>query len=61
MKTGELIDMSRGDGTDYWRCRAEEELALARASTTPEAERFRYTLAGLYFDRHYGGELAAAR
>ncbi len=59
MKTSELIDMGRGDGLDYWRRRAEEELALARASSSPQAERFRYTLAGLYFDRHFSGLSAA--
>lgn len=37
----------------YWQRRAEEELALARRSSSPEAERFRYQLAGLYFDRYF--------
>ena len=50
----------RGSGDfSYWRRRAEEELALARRSSCPQAERFRYQLAGLYFDRFYGSQSRA--
>jgi hypothetical protein len=61
MKPSDLIDISDSTDLAYWRRRAEEELALARLSTSPQAERFRYHLAGLYFDRYYGAQTAQAR
>ncbi len=56
MEDSDRIEIDRSCELGYWRRRAEEELALARTSNCPDAERFRFTLAGLYFDRYYGGQ-----
>jgi hypothetical protein len=56
MKDCGLIEIEETSELGYWHQRAEEELALARSSNCPEAERFRFTLAGLYFDRYYSAQ-----
>jgi hypothetical protein len=53
MMTANLIEIESDSEVGYWRRRAEEELELARRSTCEQAGRFRFTLAGLYFDRYY--------
>ncbi len=56
MNSNGLIEIDETGALGYWRRRAEEELELARASPCPQAERFRFTLAGLYFDRYYSAQ-----
>jgi hypothetical protein len=53
MKTGQMIKIEGDSELGYWRRRAEEELELARRASCEQAGRFRFTLAGLYFDRYY--------
>ena len=53
MRTGQLIGIGSDSELGYWRRRAEEELELARRASCEQAGRFRFTLAGLYFDRYY--------
>ena len=61
MKTSNQIEIGGTSDLAYWRRRAEEELELARRSASPQAERFRYHLAGLYFDRYFGSQAADCR
>jgi hypothetical protein len=44
------MPMPRETDRSYYRERAEDELARARAAATPEAGRAHFMLAGLYFD-----------
>ncbi len=49
-----------GDDTDYYRSRAEAELALAQSAEHPDAARAHYLLAGFYLDRVYNPQDRAA-
>jgi hypothetical protein len=45
---------------NYFRDRAEAELALARSARHPHAARAHFHLAGLYLDRAYNPAMVAA-
>ena len=45
-----------GEDWNYYKSRAEQELAQARGATSPEAARVHYELAGLYLNRVHGNE-----
>ncbi len=46
--------------SDYYRQRAEAELAMAQAARHPAAVRAHYFLAGFYLDRAHGPMMPAA-
>jgi hypothetical protein len=48
------------DDGEYYESRAEEELALAQRSEHPAVVRAHFLLAGLYLDRLYNPDAAAA-
>lgn len=48
------------DEMDYFRGRAEAELAMARSAGHPDAARAHFHLAGLYLDRAYNPAMVAA-
>jgi hypothetical protein len=52
--------MQRESDRNYFRERAEAELASARAAKTPEAQRAHSVLAGYYFDRAFSDADEAA-
>jgi hypothetical protein len=45
---------------DYFRDRAEAELAMARSALHPDVARSHFHLAGLYLDRAYNPAMVAA-